>query len=352
VDLIEFRRALRRHVRSSLVVAIVVLCFGLFATRGIQVKYEATSSVLVTPRAERFQGASASVLRVILPNVIVLARSDSLRAEAVSRVPAEYAATPVVIDAAFDQQASAMFITALSKDGPAAAAWSSAIARSLSERMKNDPYLIVHVLDPAEGATPTGRRVRILGVIESFGFAVAAFVLVAFGAQRFEESRDVAGALRRRGVRVLGSVIATRRGGARRDGLSVVLSALLHDGHDDGRLLVASLDDERLARWLADRVNEAERSNGNAEAVEPGVVNGTGRLDAIAVPLAREFSLWSMMRDFPSCILAVDDRVSSLAEILAGVELLGAAGIVFRGVVLVRATRSARLKSREGQLHS
>jgi hypothetical protein len=364
VDLIEFRRALRRHLRVSVVVALMVLAVGLSTTRGTQVKYQATSTVLITPHSERFGNASASVLRVILPNVIVVVRSDSLRADAAARVPAIYRDTPIVVDAAFDNQASVLFVTVTSKVAPAAIAWSAALAQSLSERMKTDKYLEAQVLDPAQGAGLTGKRVRSLGVIASVMLAMAAFVLVAFAAQRLEESRDVANALRRRGVRVLGTLATTRRHRRTADALSVIRAALMRE---DGEtpLFVTALTDANLAHWLANRLRRADEeapsptSTPTSTPTSPSTLpfgaalDSPGRpqyLDATAGPLVAQLVLMSAAAVNAAYVLAVDDRVTSVAEVLTGLHELDAAGIRCYGVVLVhgplRKTPSRRDEAR------
>jgi hypothetical protein len=363
MDLIEFRRSLRRHARASLVVAILVLGFGVASTGGPRANYAATSTVLVTPRAERFQLASASVLRVILPNVIVVARSDSLRSAAASHVQPAYTRTPISVDAAFDSQASTLFLTTQSKDANAAVAWSDALARALTERMKNDKYLVAQVLDVAQGAVLTGRRVRVLGIAASFGLALLAFVLVAFGMQRLEESRDVTGALRRRGVRVLGSVAASRRRRWKADQLSVIRAALVPDDEEDGRVLVTALSDESLSRWLADRLDEGadlqevrdemwprDRQLETVEFPERASERG---LSAIASPLVEQLCLRATLEDWRACVVAVDDRMSSVADVVSGVKMLEHAGIACRGVVLIHGARYVRRsKSREKEIVS
>jgi hypothetical protein len=247
MDLIEFRRALRRHLRASVVVTIIVLGIGVLAVGRSTQQYEATSTILITPRAERFQLASASVLRVILPNVIAVAESASLQKQATPSVPAEYASIPVTVKSSVDDLDSSLFVNADSRDPDAATAWSSAIARTLVEKMKNDPYLGVQLLDPATGAVATGRRVKIISFVALIAFAFFAFVITAFAAQRLEEARDVVGSLRRRGVRVLGAVHAGRRRGTR-DGMQAVVAVLLSDGYEDGRVVVTSMNEPSLSR--------------------------------------------------------------------------------------------------------
>ena len=263
-------------------------------------------------------------------------------------MPSEYVDVPIAVDADFDTQASAMFLVVRSKNAAAAVAWSATLARSLQERMKDDTYLAVEVLDPAERASSTGQKVRLLGIIESFGLAFAAFVLVAFGLQRLEESRDVPAALRRRGVRVLGSVVATRANRARPDGVSVLLAALVRDElaelvrdeHEDERVLVTALADRGLAEWLVDRLNEAQYPLLGRDSVR--------FLDAVPGPLLHEFQLWSMVGERPSCIVAVDGNVSSVAEIVSGVQLLDEAGVLCRGVVLIRGSADRSFEEPRG----
>ena len=338
MDLIEFRRALRRHLRVALVAAIAVLSVGLVGLRSSPVNYTATSTVLVTPRAERFDVASATVLRVILPNVALIAKSESLRADAAPHVPKAYSKSRVVIDATFATDASTLLVSARSRDAAAAIAWSVAEARALTDRMKDDKYVAVQSLDFAETAALTGARVRLLGVASAVGLAFVAFVLTAFGAQRLEESRDITGALRKRGVRVLGSVIPGRR---RRldDELAAIRGALAPDDENDARLVVAALTDKSLAHWLAAGLDEGRGESGVWEppCAEPLVApaGASGRAPG-ADPFFPEVPVEAALRDHQSVVLVADDRVSSVAEITEGVESLRRSGVACRGVVLVR----------------
>ncbi len=335
MDLIEFRRALRRHLRASIVVTILVLCIGVLAVGRSTQKYEATSTILITPRAEKFQVASASVLRVILPNVIAVAESATLQKQAKTAVADEYAAIPVTVSASVDDVDSSLFVNVESQDPNAATAWSSAIARTLVEKMKNDPYLGVQLLDPAAGSVPTGRRVKIISFVALVAFAFFAFVMTAFGAQRLEEARDVAGALRRRGVRVVGTVNAGRRR-ANRGGMQAVVAVLLSDDYEDGRLVVTSMNDPLLSRWLADRLDREEERFVVDEARGAGALPGIG---AIAGPPVDELCLRAASERFVACVLAADERSSSVTEIVAAVKLMQQAGVPCRGVVLIRGTR-------------
>jgi hypothetical protein len=356
MDLIEFRRSLRRHLRASLAAAIVVLLVvGLTTSRGGNVKYKATSTVLVTPRAERFKGASASVLRVILPNVIVVVRSDSLRKAAAGDVPAPFLDDPIVVDAAFDNQASALFISVQSKSAASAVAWSGALARALTQRMSSDPYLAVQVLDVANGATLSGKRVRLLGIVASAGLALAAFVLVAFAAERLEESRDIAAALRRRGVRVLGSVAATRRYRRKTDALTVIQAALIRDDQEGGQLVVTTLGDPALAAWLAAGLRSSEPPIGGVDDPSvgaypsgyPGGHLGLRDLDVVAGPSVDQMAMSTHAAG--PCVLAVDGGGPSIAEILAGLHALEQAGITCRGVILVRGVRHIAASNRHDE---
>ena len=330
MDLIEFRRALRRHLRVALVAAIAVLSVGLVGLRSSPVNYTATSTVLVTPRAERFDVASATVLRVILPNVAIIAKSESLRAEAAPHVPKAYAKSNVEIDATFATDASTLLVSARSGDAAAAIAWSVAEARALTDRMKDDKYVAVQSL--------TGARVRLLGVVSAVGLAFVAFVLTAFGAQRLEESRDITGALRKRGVRVLGSVIPGRR---RRldDGLAAIRGALAPDEGNDARLLVAALTDKSLAHWLAAGLDDGSGESGVWEPpfAEPLLAPAGASVAAPGADLAlHEVGFEAAAEEHQPVVLVADDRVSSVSEITEGVELLRRSGVVCRGVVLVR----------------
>jgi hypothetical protein len=266
-------------------------------------------------------------------------RSESLHAAAAPKVAPPYRQVPVVVDASFDSQASSLFVTATSKDPTAAIVWSGAIAHALELRMKGDLYLTVQVLDVAEGAGVTGKKVRVLGIATSFMLALLAFVLVAFGTQRLEESRDVAGALRRHGVRVLGALAASRRYRRKADQLSVIQAALAPDDDDEGTLLVTALDDQSLAQWLARRLDESE---GTTQLGDPTRAAGGYRLRAVAGPVVEPLALRASIDDCDACVVAVDDRMSSVAEVVAAVKTLREAGIECRGVVLVHGSRHVR----------
>jgi hypothetical protein len=350
MDLIEFRRALRRHLRASLVVAILVLCIGLLTIGHPPQKYEASSTVLVTPRAERFQLASESVLRVILPNVIVVVQSQSLHAAAQPAVPPAYAHTPISVAAAFDSEASSMLVSVDSQNANAAIAWSGALSRALVERMKNDPYLAAQLLDPADGAGVTGRKARILSFGAVFVLALFAFLLVAFGAQRLEEARDNAGALRRRGIRVLGSVATARRHRHKANQLAAVVAVLLQDDYETGHVVVTALEDPSLSDWLAEllRRGSDELADARTATSQPGVP----RLGVTAGPLVDQVCLRALIDGtYPPCVLAADARASSINDIAAGVKTLEQAGVPCRGVVLINdARRIGRRKSRDGAL--
>ncbi len=338
MDLIEFRRALRRHLRASIVVAILVLSIGVLAIGRSPQKYEATSTILITPRAERFQLASETVLRVILPNVVVVAESESLQKQAAPSVPAEFVDVPITVTSSLDNQDSSLFVNVEAKDPDTATAWSGALARTLVTRMKNDPYLGIQLLDPASGAVVTGRRVKIISFVALFAFAFFAFVITAFGAQRLQEARDVVTALRRRGVRVLGSVNATRRRGGR-DGLQSIVAVLLGDDFANGRVVVTSLGDAQLAPWLVDRFDrEDERFVVEASASTPALPG----IGAVAGPPVAEACLRAATEDLSACVLAVDDRASSVTEITSAIKMLQQAGVTCRGVVLVRGAHGYR----------
>jgi hypothetical protein len=224
-----------------------------------------------------------------------------------------------------------------SRDANAATAWSGALARTLVERMKNDPYLGVQLLDPAESSVPTGRSVKIITFAALFALAFFAFVLVAFGAQRLEEARDVPGALRRRGVRVLGAVRASRRRNGR-DGLRAVIGILLSDGHEDGRVVVTAMNDPAIAQLLVGLLDREEELIVVEELRGAGVVSG---IRAIVGPSVDELCLRGSSGDLVGCVLAVDERLWSVTEIVASVELMQQAGVPFRGVILIRGSHMA-----------
>ncbi len=349
MDLIEFRRALRRHVRASVVVAILVLCVGLVSIGHPPQKYQATSTVLVTPRAERFQLASATVLRVILPNVVVIAQSQSLHKAAAPSVPVEYGSIPVSVAATYDAQASALAVSVDSQNANAAIAWSTALSRALVERMKTDPYLDIQLLDQADGAGVTGRKARLLSFAAVFVLALFAFLLVAFGAQRFEEARDTSGALRRRGVRVLGTVGTARRHQRKAYQLASVVAVLLQDDYDAGRVVVTAVYDRSLSDWLAKLLRRGAKEL--AEGRTPISTPGVPRLGVVAGPLLDQVCLRALVdEEYPPCVLAVDARTSSIQDIAAAVKTIEHAGIPCRGVVLVNDSR--RVRERTSRAHA
>ncbi len=351
MDLIEFRRALRRHVHASLLAAILVLVVGFVEIGHPAQTYEATSTVLVTPRAEKFQNASETVLRVILPNVVVIAQSQSLFDVAKVAVPSAYRNTPVSVASALDSVASSLTVSAISKDPSAAIAWSDALAHALVARMKTDAYLDVQLLDPAEAAGVTGRKARLLSFGAVFALAVFSFILAAFGAQRLEEARDVAGALRRRGVRVLGSIATGRRHRRKADSLAAVVAVLLQDDYESGQVLVTALDDSALASWLADLLQRGEENLAGARVL--GAEPEVARLAVGAGPLLDQLCLRaSIDQDCPPCVLAADARRSSIGTIAAGVRRMEQAGAQCRGVVLVNESRGFRRPGADRELVS
>jgi hypothetical protein len=341
VDLIELRRALRRHVRASLVVAILVLCIGLVTIGHPAQTYEASSTVLVTPRTERFQQASETVLRVILPNVIVVVQSRALHTAAEPLVPAAYTQTPITVTAAYDAEATALTVSASSRDANAAIAWSGALSHALVDRMKTDPYLDVQLLDPADGAGVTGRKARLLSFGAVFVLAMFSFLLVAFGAQRLEEVRDTAGALRKRGVRVLGTVATARRHQRKAQQVATVIAVLLRDDYETDRVVVTAQHDPSLVEWVAELLQRGadELAEGHAATPEPSV----DRLLVSTGPLLDQLCLRAHIEnEYPPCVLAIDARTTSIHDVVTAVKTIEHAGVPCRGVVLVNDSRRTR----------
>jgi hypothetical protein len=346
VDLIELRRALRRHLRASVVVAILVLCIGLVTIGHPAQTYEASSTVLVTPRTERFQDASETVLRVILPNVIVVVQSRSLHNAAEPLVPAAYIQTPITVAAAYDVQATALTVSASSRNANAAIAWSGALSHALVDRMKTDPYLDVQLLDPADGAGVTGRKARLLSFGAVFVMALFSFLLVAFGAQRLEEVRDTAGALRRRGVRVLGTVGTARRHQRKAQQVATVVAVLLQDDYETDRVVVTARHDPSLVDWVTQLLQQGveDLAVGRAGSPEPSV----DRVVVAAGPLLDQLCLRAHLEnDYPPCVLAIDARTTSIQDVVTAVKTIEHAGIPCRGVVLVN--DSHRIRARTGR---
>ncbi len=288
---------------------------------------------------------------MILPNVIVVAESGALRSAALPRVAALYAHIPVSISAVFDSQATTLLLSASSVNADAAIAWSGALSHALVDRMKNDPYVDAQLLDPAEGAGITGKKARLLSFGAVFVLALFSFVLVAFAAQRLEEARDVAGALRRKGVRVLGSIATGRRHRRKADRLAAIVAALIQDDYEEGRVVVTALTDPSLAEWLADLLAEGESDLAeiHAATMEPDAFSpfgatqageGDDRLGVVVGPLLDQLCLRALVEhEYPACVLAVDARTSSVSEIAAGVRTLERAGVTCRGVVLINDAR-------------
>jgi capsular polysaccharide biosynthesis protein len=344
VDLIELRRALRRHLRASVVVAILVLCVGLVTIGHPAQTYDASSTVLVTPRTERFQQASETVLRVILPNVVVVVQSRSLHTAAAPLVPAAYTQTPISVTAAYDAEATALTVTANSQDANAAIAWSGALSHALVDRMKTDPYLDVQLLDPADGAGVSGRKARLLSFAAVFVLALFSFLLVAFGAQRLEEVRDTAGALRRRGVRVLGTVGTARRHQRKAQQVATVVAVLLQDDYESDRVVVTAQHDPSLVDWVTQLLQQGvdDLAEGRVGSAEPGV----GRVSVVAGPLLDQLCLRAHLdNDYPPCVLAIDARTTSIHDVVTAVKTIEHAGIPCRGVVLVNDSHRIRRRS-------
>ena len=161
--------------------------------------------VLLTPRPEAFADASASVLRVIFPNIVARVQSQEIRAHARKDVPPPLRDVPITVDASMSPDDGLLSVTASSTSPEAAVVWSRALADAIVTKTGNDNYLVAESLDPAVSPTSV-RTVQLAGLAGSFLLALLTFVLVAFASQRIAESRDTATALRRRGVRVLATV--------------------------------------------------------------------------------------------------------------------------------------------------
>jgi hypothetical protein len=333
MDLIEFRRAMRRFLGLGLVAGILVLGVGILTVGRHDPQYSATSTVLLNPKTDRFQLASSSLLRVILPNVVVLAESDSLRSDAASQVRAAVRDTPVTVGASVDVDTSVLAITATSTDAAAAAQWSAASAEAVVKRLADDDLLSGEVIDLASTAVPDGRTRQRVGIAGSLGLALVAFVLIVFVAQRVTESRDVAAALRKRGVRVLGDL--SSRGlssdpGEMRVAIAGIVMAV---GATASRVVVTAFDDAVLVRAFTGMfVDEARLAAGSS-------LDGGSPAEDLAVPgplIDQLVSLQAVVGGQGACLVLVDRRRSSVDEVVAGMVGLHAMHIPAAGVVLVR----------------
>src|SRR4051812_29023538 len=134
MDLIEFRRAARRYRIPGLLAALAVVLGGLWAVARHPLQYRATSILLLTPKAELFSASSsASLYRIIFPNVLATARSQPVLDRARQRAPAAQTAE-ASITASFTADSGVLSIKAVSKRPDAAAAWSEGVATELTDR--------------------------------------------------------------------------------------------------------------------------------------------------------------------------------------------------------------------------
>ncbi len=333
MDLIEFRRAMRRFLGIGLVAGILVLGIGIFTVGGYDSQYSATSTVLLNPKTDRFQGASSSLLRVILPNVVVLAKSNALRSDAASRVPAALRNAPVTVDASVDVDTSVLAITATSTDAAAAVRWSAATAQAVVKRLADDQLLSGEVIDLASSAVPDGRTRQRVGIAGSLVLALVAFVLTVFVAQRVTESRDVAAALRKRGVRVLGDLSTSALRNDAEEMHVAIAGIAMAVGASVSRVVVTAFEDAVLVRQFTEMfVDEARivagSSVGHAESPEDLAVPG---------PLIDQLvSLQTVVGQREACLVLVDRRRRSVDEVVAGMASLHDMHIPAAGVVLVR----------------
>ena len=215
MDLIELRQALRRGWYVGLLVAALVGVVGFVALGPGDDRPRARTTLVVTPRAERFQTVSPGVLRIVLPNVLVVARSADLREEAAEIVEL---AAPDVLDATvrveggFLPESGVLTITVASRSGAAATAWSAAIGEALEDRYDDDEYLEVSVLDRATSASPPPPAQRAVDLAGVTLVALFAGLLSVFALQRLRDSGDIVGRVRRGGLRVIGELVIPGRG--------------------------------------------------------------------------------------------------------------------------------------------
>jgi hypothetical protein len=215
VDLIELRQALRRNWVFGVVAMLIVGIAGTTALGPAESRYAARSTLLVTPRAEIFSSVSTGVLRVVLPNVLVVTRSADLEADARTRAGSARD-TAVETEATFVRDSGVLTVTTRAADARGAITWNHAIAAELVERYEDDPYLIVESLDEATSAAIPGVVERNIDLIGVAILALFAGVLALFTAQRLRESGDIVARIRSGGLRVLGEVaVRGRRDGAR-----------------------------------------------------------------------------------------------------------------------------------------
>jgi hypothetical protein len=215
VDLIELRQALRRGWVFGVVAMLLVGIAGTLALGPAESRFAARSTLVVTPRAEVFESVSTGVLRVVLPNVLVVARSANLEEDARARAAGSARDTEVETEATFVRDSGVLTLTTRSPDHDAAIAWNLAISAELVERYEADPYLIVDALDEATSAAIPGVVERNIDLIGVAILALFAGILAIFTAQRLRESGDIVARIRGGGLRVLGEVAVRRRGASR-----------------------------------------------------------------------------------------------------------------------------------------
>jgi hypothetical protein len=210
MDLIELRQALRRWRVHAIAAVLVVGALALLALGPAENRFESSTTLLVTPRAERFETASPGILRIVLPNVLVVARSRGLHDEVAPEL-GKLGDADVETDGTFVPDSGVLVLTARSSSADAAVAWSAALADGVVERYRDDDYLVVSVLDPAQDAHRPGPFDRAVDLAGIGLLALFAAILTVFTMQRVHESSDLAGRLRNDGLRVLGELVVYGR---------------------------------------------------------------------------------------------------------------------------------------------
>ena len=345
MELIEFRRALRRFWVGSLVCALAVFAVGMLTVAQKGRTYSATSTVLLTPRPNAFENASASVLRVILPNIVARVQSREIRSRVRKDVPASLRGVPITVEANMSADDGVLSVTASSTSPEAAVLWSRALANAIVTKTDNDKYLVAESLDPAVSPTSV-RTVQITGLGGSFLLALLTFVLVAFAAERIRDSRDVATALRRRGVRVLATVRGSQKLDRSTRASLLEIAASLEPGlaASSPRIIFTGLSADGLAGWVAEGLADVSMDlDGDAPInweASNGEYRSNGRTRALVIehgPRANAlFELTALARTDGVCVVVADEGLSSIEEIMIAVAGLTGAGIRHGGVVLVR----------------
>lgn len=256
MDLIELRQALRRWWIHGVITFLVVAIGATIALGPAETRYGASSTLVVAPRAERFESVSTGVLRIVLPNVIAVARSHEVH-DAVAARLGPLGDEAVSIDGTFVHDSGVLTLTARSPSGAAALAWSVAAAEEIAQWYEDDDYLVVDVLDRARTANALGPVDRAIDLTGVAILSVFAGILAIFALQRLRETGDIAARVRSDGLRVLAELVVPgrdRRPSFKQDAQAgrLALSLVAADGTDDDVRFVIASNETRQSLAVVD----------------------------------------------------------------------------------------------------